>query len=102
MTACSDALKLLAMAPDPGRARKLTRAQFRWGQPDSSNRQFSDIQPVFDYLQEAMAAVLLTYTAIDNAANKAMPANFRWGRKRRYCWPLTYLKGTGVSPNVSR
>jgi hypothetical protein len=48
----------------------------RWGQPRSSNQQFSNVQLVFDYLQEAMAAVLLTYTALDNAANEAMPADF--------------------------
>jgi hypothetical protein len=58
----------------PQLARQLN--PIRWGQPDSSNRAFSDIQLVFDYLQEAMAAILLTYTTIDNAANEAMPAEF--------------------------
>jgi hypothetical protein len=48
----------------------------KYGQPDSSNRRFSNEQLVFDFLQEAMAAVLLTYTALDNAANEAMPGDF--------------------------
>lgn len=48
----------------------------KYGQPGSSNRRFSNVQLVFDYLQEAMGAVLLTYTALDNAANETMPANF--------------------------
>lgn len=48
----------------------------KYSQPDSSNQRFSNEQLVFDFLQEAMAAVLLTYTALDNAANEAMPADF--------------------------
>jgi hypothetical protein len=48
----------------------------KYGQPDSSNRRFSNEQLVFDFLQEAMAAVLLTYTALDNATNEAMPGDF--------------------------
>jgi hypothetical protein len=58
----------------PNLARQIR--PIRWGQPGSSNQQFSNVQPVFDYLQEAMAAVLLTYAALDNAANEAMPADF--------------------------
>jgi hypothetical protein len=48
----------------------------KWSQPGSCNQRFTNVQLVFDYLQEAMAAVLLTYTALDNAANEAMPADF--------------------------
>jgi hypothetical protein len=48
----------------------------RWSQPGSSNQAFSNDRLVFDYLQESMAAILLTYTALDNTANEAMPADF--------------------------
>ena len=48
----------------------------KWSQPGSSNQIFADVKLVFDFLQEAMATVLLAYTALDNAANEAIPADF--------------------------
>ena len=47
----------------------------KYGQP-GLNQRFSDEQLVFDFLQEAMAAVVLTYTAIDNFANESIPEQF--------------------------
>lgn len=92
----------------PRLARQLK--PIRWGQPASSNRQFSDVQLVFDYLQEAMAGILLAFTAIDNAANEAMPADFsmldaggaivgrsqiegRWGLAKRLALVLPVITG---------
>ena len=63
-----------AMRLRPGLAKQLM--PIRYSQPDSANQRFSNEQLVFDFLQEAMAAVLLTYTALDNAANEPMPADF--------------------------
>jgi hypothetical protein len=47
----------------------------RWSQPDTKQL-FSNEQLVYDFLQEAMVAVLLAHTALDNFANESMPAGF--------------------------
>lgn len=74
----------------------------RWGQPGSANQHFSNVELVFDYLQEAMAAVLLTYTALDNAANEAMPADFSMPDASGARVHRAQIEGHWGSPNASR
>ena len=85
----------------------------KYSQANSSNQCFSNEQLVFDFLQEAMAAVLLTYTALDNAVNEPMPADFamadasgsivhraqiegRWGIAKRLTLVLPAITGKPV------
>jgi hypothetical protein len=91
----------------PRLATEIEPIKVKYGQPGYT-QSFSNEKLVFDFLQEAMAAVVLAYTALDNFASEFMPADFSmpdvndtpalrtqieksWGFRKRLTWMLPYI-----------
>lgn len=92
----------LLLGPATFHARKAARlgavaakqvGRSRWA-PAGHEMNFTNEALVFDFYEHAMAAVVLTHTALDNVLNELLPADFTFSPADGETWTREYIESS--------